>query len=206
MTAYRSQMHSYPKLKAMQETLGSKQRSELQSNARKTEGFWRGLFLPSSIWGDWAFLCKDTVMLCLKRVRRTLSTRRDIFEQCCNSWQRVTTKLFTSTSEMLERMPPKSRQGFKMISWMPWVANLEKSIVAEVKEARFFSLLADETTDASAKEQLTICLRYVKDGSICERFFGLRQASDLTGSGLPNQLRATLTTAGIPVSYMVGQD
>jgi len=192
----------------MQETLSSKQRSELQSNARKTEGLWRGFFFPSSFWGDWAFLCKDTVIpvLCLKRVRRTLSTRRENFEQCCNSWQRVTIKLFTSTSEMLERMPPKSRQGFKMISWMPWVANLEKSIVAEVKEARFFSLLADETRDASAKEQLTICLRYVKDGSICERFFGLRQACDLTGSGLPNQLRATLMTAGIPVSYMVGQD
>jgi len=84
-------------------------------------------------------------------------------------------------------------------------ASLEKSIVAEVKEARFFSLLADEKTDASAKEQLTICLRYVKDGSICERVFYLREASDLTGSGLANQLLATLTTAGIPVSYMVGQ-
>jgi len=35
-------------------------------------------------------------------------------------------------------------------------ASLEKSIVAEVKEERFFSLLAGETTDASAKEQLTI--------------------------------------------------
>ena len=84
-------------------------------------------------------------------------------------------------------------------------ASLKNSIVAEVKEARFFSLLADETTDASAKEQLNICLRYVKDGSICERFFGLREASDLTGSVLANQLIPTLTTAGIPVSYMVGQ-
>jgi len=63
-------------------------------------------------------------------------------------------------------------------------ASLEKSIVAEVKEERFFSLLAGETTDASAKEQLTIWLRYVKDRSICERFFGLWEASDLTGSGL----------------------
>ena len=51
-------------------------------------------------------------------------------------------------------------------------ASLEKSIVAEVKEARFFLLLADETTNASTKEQLTICLRYVKDESICERSFG----------------------------------
>ena len=33
----------------------------------------------------------------------------------------------------------------------------------------------------------------------------LEEASDLTGAGLANNLLATLTTAGIPVSYMVGQ-
>ena len=31
-----------------------------------------------------------------------------------------------------------------------------------------FLLLAYETMDPSTKEQLTICLRYVKDGSMCE--------------------------------------
>ena len=80
-------------------------------------------------------------------------------------------------------------------------------MVAEVREARFFLLLADETTDASTKEQLTtgICLRYMKDESICECFFGFREASDLTGAGLASKLLATLTTVSIPVSYMVGQ-
>ena len=72
-----------------------------------------------------------------------------------------------------------------------------------MKEARLFSLLGDETTDASIKEQVTICLRYVKNGSICEHFFGFREASDLTGAGLANKLPASLMTAGIPVSYMV---
>ena len=67
-------------------------------------------------------------------------------------------------------------------------------------------LLADETTDASTKEQLTICLRYVKYGSICERFFGFREASDLTDTGLANKPEAMLSTVGIPVSYMVCQD
>ena len=81
-------------------------------------------------------------------------------------------------------------------------ASLEKSIIAEVKEARFL-LLADETTDASTKEQLTICLRYVKDRSTCERIFGFREATDLTGAGLASKL-ATLTTADVPVSYTVG--
>ena len=46
----------------------------------------------------------------------------------------------------------------------------QKRIVQEVKEARFFSLLADETTDVSVKEQLTMCLRFVRDDSICEPF------------------------------------
>ena len=32
-----------------------------------------------------------------------------------------TTKLFTSTSTMLEEIPPISREEFKTISWMPWV-------------------------------------------------------------------------------------
>ena len=36
-------------------------------------------------------------------------------------------------------------------------------------------------------------------------FFGFREASDLIGAGLANKLLASLTTAGIPVSYMVGQ-
>ena len=34
--------------------------------------------------------------------------------------------------------------------------------------------------------------------------FGFREAFNLTGAGLANKLLATLTTAGIPVSYMVG--
>ena len=113
-------------VKAMQETLSSKRTSEPQSNARKTEWLWKVLFFPSSFPGDWAFLCADTVIpelcLCLHRDRRTLSTIcREIFEQCCNSWQRGTTKLFTRTSAMLEEIPPISRQEFEIISWMPWV-------------------------------------------------------------------------------------
>ena len=68
----------------------------------------------------------------------------------------------------------------------------------------FFVLLVDETTNASTKEQLTICLRYVKDESICKRFFGFREAFDLTAAGLANKLLATLTTTDIPLSYIVG--
>lgn len=72
-----------------------------------------------------------------------------------------------------------------MILYQPW-GQFQRSIVKEVEDARFFSLLADETTDVARKERLTVCLRYLKDGSICERFFCF--APDLTGLGVAKQL------------------
>jgi hypothetical protein len=82
---------------------------------------------------------------------------------------------------------------------------IKHTIVLEVKEARFFSLLADETTDFSKKEQLTICLRYVKQNRVCERFFQFDVATDLTGFGLANHLINLLENAGIDIANMVGQ-
>ena len=105
---------------------------------------------------------------------------------------------------MLEEIPPISRQEFKR-SLGCHGCEFRKKYRRRSKRSTFFLLLADETTDASTKEQLTICLRYVKDRSICELFFGFRQASNSTGAGLASKLLATLTTAGIPVSYMVSQ-
>lgn len=58
---------------------------------------------------------------------------------------------------------------------------LQRSIIAEVNETRFFSLLADETTDVSRKEQLRVCLRYVcPNFSIRERFLCFRQMHQIS--------------------------
>ena len=84
--------------------------------------------------------------------------------------------------------------------------SLDKKYCRIREERTFFlSLLADQTTNVSTKEQLTICLRYVTDEGICKRFIGFREVSDLTGAGLANKLLATVTTAGILMSHMVGQ-
>ena len=55
--------------------------------------------------------------------------------------------------------------------------------------AHFFTILADETTDFAHKQQLTVCLRYVRldDCAIPERLLCLGLAPDLTGSGLASQ-------------------
>ena len=87
---------------------------------------------------------------------------------------------------------------------------MQRKIVSEVQNAQFFTLLADETTDFSKQEQLSVCLRYVtKTFTIKERFLGFAIAPDLTGKGLAKQLIRILVDAGIDKAYikkyMVGQ-
>jgi hypothetical protein len=51
-------------------------------------------------------------------------------------------------------------------------AELRQTIVSRVKEAGFYVIMADETTDISAVEQLSLCLRYYdcNKKTICEDF------------------------------------
>ena len=87
---------------------------------------------------------------------------------------------------------------------------MQRKIVSEVQNAQFFTLLADETTDFSKQEQLSVCLRYVtKSFTIKERLLGFAIAPDLTGKGLAKQLIRILVDAGTDKAYikkyMVGQ-
>lgn len=86
------------------------------------------------------------------------------------------------------------------------IANVFSQLIADqVKEARYFSLLADETTDCSKQEQLVVCLRYVYQDVLYERFVGFAIAPDLSGQGLANQLLNILRDKDINIDNMVGQ-
>ena len=52
-------------------------------------------------------------------------------------------------------------------------------IVAHVADAKYFAIMADETTDVSQKEQMTLVIRYVdKDLVVREDFLGFVQVTD----------------------------
>ena len=55
---------------------------------------------------------------------------------------------------------------------------IRRHIVAEVTDAKYFSILADETTDFSRQEHLAVCLRYVRGYSVIERFLSFELAPD----------------------------
>ena len=63
-------------------------------------------------------------------------------------------------------------------------------ILAEVRQAHFFSVMADECTDVSNKEQLTICLRYVDEhDKIHEEFIEFVHCDrGITGAALADKI------------------
>ena len=84
-------------------------------------------------------------------------------------------------------------------------AVVRRQVVTEVKAARYFSIMADETTDFSHQEQLAVCVRYVQREAVFERFLCFELAPDLTGKGLAAQLLSVLDAAGLDKNDLVGQ-
>jgi len=45
---------------------------------------------------------------------------------------------------------------------------IQKQILSDISQCKYFSILADETTDASQTEQLSLCVRFIKDTKVHE--------------------------------------
>ena len=62
---------------------------------------------------------------------------------------------------------------------------IRQAIVDEIKEAKFFSLIADEASDSSQKEQMSLVLRFVDiDGEIREEFIEFIHCESTTSESL----------------------
>ena len=80
------------------------------------------------------------------------------------------------------------------------------TICDEVRQAGYFSLMADETKDMSKQEQLAIVVRYVdKEGMINERFLTFVQATSLNAESLSNYLIKVLEDNGLDPTNIVSQ-
>ena len=65
-----------------------------------------------------------------------------------------------------------------------------RKLLQKVKKSEFFTILADESSDASGKEQMSIGLRFIDidDGNIVEAFLMLIEIGDVTAKGLTDSL------------------
>lgn len=84
---------------------------------------------------------------------------------------------------------------------------IQRKIVEKVKESKFFSVLADETTDISQKEQFSLCVRYVDfdDCMIKEDFLCFVPVYDVTGKGLATVIEKSVSGLGLDMNNLRGQ-
>ena len=76
----------------------------------------------------------------------------------------------------------------------------------EVREARFYSVLADEAVDVSVKEQMPLVLRFVDKGDQIREEFGEFVHCDTgTGSALSEKILFTLDELKLDARMMRGQ-
>jgi len=84
--------------------------------------------------------------------------------------------------------------------------NVLRQLLDEVQKSPFYSLIVDETTDASTKEQVSICLRYLScDLEPLEAFIGLYEVSSTTGANLTSVIQDSLSRCGLPIGKLRGQ-
>ena len=78
-------------------------------------------------------------------------------------------------------------------------------IIKEIGDDHY-TILADESSDVSHKEQLALCLRYVdKSGRPCERFLGIVHVDDTTSSSLKEAIQSLLVSHGLTITQIRGQ-
>lgn len=82
---------------------------------------------------------------------------------------------------------------------------IKLGMLSEVKEAKFHSIIADEVCDVSNKEQLSLCLRYIRDCHIKEMFVDSVEVERITGRELAGKICYYLTAWGLPLSNLRGQ-
>ena len=83
-----------------------------------------------------------------------------------------------------------------------------RKIIQQVKDATYNTVIADEVTDCSNKEQLALVLKYVspENNQICEDFVSFIECdSGITGRALADKILTFLTSCGLDLLKLRGQ-
>jgi hypothetical protein len=83
-----------------------------------------------------------------------------------------------------------------------------RSIIRDIVQSnsQYFSIIVDETTDASTKEQVSICLRSLNESlEPVEEFVGLYETATTTGATLSEIICDVLVRLALPISMLRGQ-
>jgi len=72
-------------------------------------------------------------------------------------------------------------------------------------KSKYFSILADETTDVSQTEQLSLSVRFIQDTKVPKEFLCFVPVFSTTGKDLASTSRTQLSQLGLNLEHMRGQ-
>jgi len=74
---------------------------------------------------------------------------------------------------------------------------IQKQILSDISQCKYFPILADETTDVSQTEQLSLSVRFIKDTKVHEEFLCFVPVSSTTGKDLASTILTQLSQLGL---------
>ena len=81
-----------------------------------------------------------------------------------------------------------------------------RSISSDIHTAKYYSLMADEVTDASNNEQFVVCIRWIdQDLQAHEDFVGIHHVDTITANSLVERLKDTLLRMNLSINDCHGQ-
>jgi len=81
-----------------------------------------------------------------------------------------------------------------------------RKIVADVHGTQYYAVIADESTDISGKQQLSVTLRWVDDVfSVHEDFVGVYEMDAADADAISKMIQDALLRLGLPLTFLRGQ-
>lgn len=77
-------------------------------------------------------------------------------------------------------------------------------IVSEMTKSKIYAIMADEARDARS-EQLAVCVRYVSEGEVKERFLALTEIKSFDSQSIANGLQQQIQKNGVAELKCVAQ-
>ena len=81
---------------------------------------------------------------------------------------------------------------------------MERDLLSSFNSSAYFSLMADESTDVSSKEELSICVRWEQGGKPVEHFLGIMPAKETTAQAIATYLCDFLEFKSIDITKIRG--
>ena len=154
-----------------------------------------------------------TIILCGKQCIALRGHREDIHNSSnnCGNFLAILKLLSETNSDLKHHLDAPSARNATYIS--PYIQNelieiisydiLQKGLVEEVKEAKFFSLMADEV-ESHHTEQLPICLRFVdKECNIREEFLEFGKCEQTNGESVFKEIMCIIEKTTLTLSFVV---